>query len=106
MASKFTCLVVTLVGVLMMTGMTYSLLPESSAFVGMPSTQLRGLRTTMNVADPKKPKFVTEADKQYGKEPPTEAPIEVSNNIFLFFSVFSIGCLVAFIFFTSAGRFD
>mmetsp|Transcript_57611 Transcript_57611/g.148196 ORF Transcript_57611/g.148196 Transcript_57611/m.148196 type:complete len:118 (-) Transcript_57611:65-418(-) len=112
MATRLTCLACTVVGVVLMTMCTYTMLPEHaggitaapSAFVGAVRPALRsGFRTMMN-AEKKGQGKPTEFDKSYGQAPPTEAPFETSNNIFLVFSVISILALVGFVALTSGDR--
>eukprot|EP00930_Biecheleria_cincta_P064412 TRINITY_DN499_c0_g2_i1.p1 TRINITY_DN499_c0_g2~~TRINITY_DN499_c0_g2_i1.p1 ORF type:complete len:125 (+),score=19.43 TRINITY_DN499_c0_g2_i1:30-404(+) len=104
MASRITCLVLAAGALLLAALAFYSVLPEpSESFVAV-SGRTPSLRskTSLYAEDSEKqavavpgrrPRVPTAADEQYGKPPPTEAPVATSNTLFNFFSV-AIGLLL------------
>eukprot|EP00930_Biecheleria_cincta_P064411 TRINITY_DN499_c0_g1_i1.p2 TRINITY_DN499_c0_g1~~TRINITY_DN499_c0_g1_i1.p2 ORF type:complete len:150 (+),score=26.58 TRINITY_DN499_c0_g1_i1:56-451(+) len=111
MASRISCLVLTVSALLMAVTLFYSALPGPSDSFVTAAGRSPSLRSTLGqrlektslqaeedekqaVAVPgRRPRVPTAADEQYGKPPPTEAPLATSNTLFNFFSV-AIGLLL------------
>mmetsp|Transcript_126576 Transcript_126576/g.300660 ORF Transcript_126576/g.300660 Transcript_126576/m.300660 type:complete len:115 (-) Transcript_126576:163-507(-) len=97
MASRISCLVLTLAALLAAVCTFSSILPKSEAFVSQ-APQLRSRNTALQGERmPGRDRQPTDLDEQYGKPPPTETPQFATSN--LIFNIASVLALLVLGFF-------
>ncbi|CAL1130984.1 unnamed protein product [Cladocopium goreaui] len=109
MASRITCLFLTIAAVLAAVCCFSSMLPESEAFVSQPQRLRSQQRETALQGErmPGRDRIATDLDEQYGKPPPTETPqFATSNVLFNFASVVAVIFLGFFIFDIGATKME